>query len=324
MKEYLEISIISCIIGFLLDCAVGDPAWIYHPIRIIGNLINLLEKVIRPAFPATKGGERAAGFFLVLLVCVITFFAALRISTLNIGFYAKIAVNSVICCFMLAAKSLMSESMKVCERLKNNDIEGARKAVSMIVGRDTAVLDETGITKAAVETVAENFSDGVIAPMFYMMFFGSAAGVLYKAVNTMDSMIGYKNDKYINFGFFAAKLDDVLNFIPSRLSALLLIITAPLCGQSAKNAFKIWRRDRRNHASPNSAQTEAACAGAMGVKLAGNAYYFGKLYEKPYIGDEINKISPEHIVIANKMMYSASFAGLIIFAVIAGMIFVYF
>ena len=310
------------ILGFLLDCAVGDPAWIYHPIRIIGNLINLLEKVIRPAFPATKGGERAAGFFLALLVCVITFFAALCISTLNIGFYAKIAVNSVICCFMLAAKSLMSESMKVCERLKNNDIEGARKAVSMIVGRDTAVLDETGITKAAVETVAENFSDGVIAPMLYMMFFGSAAGVLYKAVNTMDSMIGYKNDKYINFGFFAAKLDDVLNFIPSRLSALLLIITAPLCGQSAKNAFKIWRRDRRNHASPNSAQTESACAGALGIRLGGNAYYFGKLYEKPTIGDPLKPVEGEDIVRACRLMYIASALCLAVFCVAAYLIFI--
>ncbi|MBR6399966.1 MAG: cobalamin biosynthesis protein CobD [Firmicutes bacterium] len=322
MKEYLEVSVISCVIGFLLDFVIGDPAWAFHPIRLIGSLISLFEKVCRRIFPKTKAGEIFAGFLLVLSVCFITFFTALFISAAIKNIYIKIAVNSLICCFMLAARSLKQESMRVYDKLKQNDIEGARKAVSMIVGRDTAVLDERGITKAAVETVAENLSDGVIAPMLYMMFFGSAAGVLYKAINTMDSMVGYKNDKYINFGKCAARLDDIVNFIPSRLSALLLILTAPLCGQSAKNALKIFIRDGGKHASPNSARTEAACAGAMGIQLAGDAYYFGKLYKKPFIGDDINEIKPEHIAIANKMMYAAAWLGLVIFAGIGVMIWI--
>ncbi|MBQ9518710.1 MAG: cobalamin biosynthesis protein, partial [Firmicutes bacterium] len=163
MKEYFEISVISCIIGFLLDCVIGDPAWAFHPIRLIGNLISTLENLIRPRFPATKDGETSAGFITVLAVCSVTFIAALFISTAIKNFYIKSAVNSLICCFMLAAKSLKTESMKVYHRLAENDIDGARAAVSMIVGRDTAVLDEKGIIKAAVETVAENLSDGVIA-----------------------------------------------------------------------------------------------------------------------------------------------------------------
>ena len=321
MKEYLEISVLSCVIGFLLDCVIGDPLGAYHPICFIVNLISFFEKIYRRVCPKTKAGERAAGALLVLSVCLITFSAAFFISVLPVNFYIRLAVNAVICCFMLAAKSLKTESMKVYTALENDDTEAARTAVSMIVGRDTAVLDRKGIIKAAVETVAENFSDGVIAPMFYMMFFGPAAGVLYKAINTMDSMVGYKNEKYINFGFCAAKLDDIVNFIPSRLSALFLIMTAPLCGQSAGNAWKIFIRDRKNHASPNSAQTEAACAGAMGVRLAGNAYYFGKLYKKPFIGDDINEIEPRHIVIVNKMMYCAAFAGLTVFAVMGVLIY---
>ena len=206
---------------------------------------------------------------------------------------------------ILAAKCLKTESMKVYTCLKENDLVKARRAVSMIVGRDTAVLDAEGVAKAAIETVAENTSDGVIAPMLYTALGGPVLGFAYKAVNTMDSMVGYKNDKYMYFGRAAAKLDDVVNYIPSRISAGLMILSAFAGGgaYSGKRAWMIYRRDRRKHASPNSAQTESVCAGALGIRLAGNASYFGKIVEKPYIGDPVRKVSFEDIRRANDLMY---------------------
>jgi adenosylcobinamide-phosphate synthase len=199
--------------------------------------------------------------------------------------------------------------MKVYEALKTGDIEGARKAVSMIVGRDTDALDESGITKAAVETVAENFSDGVSAPMIYTAIGGPVLGMAYKAINTMDSMVGYKNNRYMWFGTAAAKLDDAVNYIPSRISALFLIAACALAGKGydAAEAMRIWKRDRLKHKSPNSAQTESACAGALGVRLAGPNYYFGKLVEKPYIGDETRPVEFEDIKRSNRLMITASF-----------------
>lgn len=208
--------------------------------------------------------------------------------------------------YLLAARSLRDESMAVCRKLEAGEIEGARYAVSMIVGRDTKPLSEAGIARAAVETVAENASDGVIAPLFYLAIGGPFLGWLYKAVNTMDSMVGYKNDRYLHFGRAAAKLDDLVNLIPSRLAALLLIVSAYLLRYDGKNAYRIWRRDRRNHKSPNSAQTESACAGALGLRLAGDAWYFGKLVTKPYIGDEIHPIEPQDIRRVNCLMYGAA------------------
>ncbi|MBQ8078735.1 MAG: cobalamin biosynthesis protein CobD, partial [Oscillospiraceae bacterium] len=179
-------------------------------------------------------------------------------------------------------------------------------AVSMIVGRDTAVLDEAGILRAAVETVAENTSDGVTAPLFYMAFGGAVGGLFYKAANTMDSMIGYRNETYAEIGRFTARLDDVLNYLPSRLTALLMIAACPCLGFDARQAWRIWRRDRRCHASPNSAQTESACAGALHLRLAGDAQYFGQVHHKPYIGDDDRPIEPEDIRRANRLMYAAS------------------
>jgi len=196
--------------------------------------------------------------------------------------------------------------MKVYYSLCSGDIEDARKQISMIVGRDTAKLDNNGITRAAVETVSENTSDGVVAPLFYMMLGGAALGCLYKAVNTMDSMVGYKNDKYINFGRAAAKTDDVLNYIPSRICALLMVISAFLLRFDGKSAFKILRRDGRKHASPNSAQTEAASAGALGIRLAGPLSYHGAVIDKQYIGDDTRPVRVDDIVSANQLMYTAS------------------
>ena len=221
---------------------------------------------------------------------------------------AGVAAEAVMTYYILAVHSLCAESMKVYDRLKAGDTEGARKAVSMIVGRDTDVLDEAGIAKAAVETVAENTSDGVIAPLLYTAAGGPVLGFFYKAVNTMDSMVGYKNDRYLYFGRTAAKLDDAVNYLPARFSAVLMIFACVLGGPafSAKNALRIYRRDRRKHASPNSAQTESVCAGALGVRLAGDASYFGVIHKKEYIGDDTRPVEPKDIPRANLLMILTS------------------
>ena len=262
-------------IGFVLDAIFGDPDFKLHPIRLIGYLI--------------------------------LFFAY------RLNYFFGIAIESVICYFMLAAKSLKQAGMSVYKPLKNGDVDGARKSVSMIVGRDTESLDDIGITKAAVETVAENTSDGVIAPLIYMAIGGGVLGCVYKAINTMDSMVGYKNDRYINFGRFAAKLDDIANYIPSRISAYLMIFASKIMGCNSRNAYRIFKRDSRNHASPNSAQTESVVAGALEIQLAGDAYYFGKLYKKPFIGDGIKPIKYDNIADSIKLMYMTSIISAVLF-----------
>lgn len=294
--------------GYLLDLLIGDPRWLYHPVCLIGNLITLLEKGIRKIFPKTEKGELFGGFLEVILVCLISLGVPCAVlSTLYRCMpLAGLVLETFWCYQLLATKSLKDESMKVYDRLKNGTIEEARYAVSMIVGRDTSELTEEGVTKAAVETVAENSSDGVIAPMLYMALGGAPLMFLYKGINTMDSMLGYKNDRYLYFGRCAAKLDDLANYIPARISGWLMVAAAFLTGMDGKNAAKIYKRDRRNHASPNSAQTEAAVAGALRVQLAGNAYYFGKLYEKPTIGDKLREVEPEDIRRANRLLYGAS------------------
>lgn len=309
----------AMIIGFLLDLCFGDPRWLPHPVRAMGWLISHLETILRKKFPKTPQGERLAGIFLttgVLLAAGTCAYGILWAAGL-IHPILSLAAECIMCYQMLAARGLRDESMKVWKALKQKDVEGARTAVSMIVGRDTAVLSEAGIIKAAVETVAENTSDGVIAPLFYMAFGGGPWAYLYKAVNTMDSMVGYKNETYLHFGRTAARLDDLLNLIPSRLSALLMIAASFLLRLDAKGAFRIYRRDRRNHKSPNSAQTEAVCAGALQVQLAGDAWYFGTLYEKPTIGDDIRPIEADDIVRANRLLYATSILAVLLFAVIA-------
>ena len=304
----------ALILGFLLDLAFGDPRWLYHPIRLIGNLIAWAEKPFRAAFPKSEKGELAAGmFFAVFVVAVSTAVPALLLALASrLSSWLVFALEVFWSFQILAAKSLKSESMKVYAALKEGDLPKARKAVSMIVGRDTQKLTEEGVAKAAVETVAENSSDGVIAPLLFLALGGPALGFFYKAVNTLDSMVGYKNDTYLYFGRFSAKLDDVLNFIPSRISGLLLVLASPLAGLSMEGAWKIFRRDRRNHASPNSAQTEAAAAGALGVQLAGDAYYFGKLYKKPTIGDPLRPVEYEDIRRVNRLMYAAVCLALVL------------
>ena len=248
----------------------------------------------------------------VLIICGGVPFAILFFAY-RLNYFFGIAIESVICYFMLAAKSLKQAGMSVYKPLKNGDVDGARKSVSMIVGRDTERLDDIGITKAAVETVAENTSDGVIAPLIYMAIGGGVLGCVYKAINTMDSMVGYKNDRYINFGRFAAKLDDIANYIPSRISAYLMIFASKIMGYNSRNAYRIFKRDSRNHASPNSAQTESVVAGALEIQLAGDAYYFGKLYKKPFIGDSIKPIKYDNIADSIKLMYMTSVISAVLF-----------
>lgn len=300
--------------AFLLDMICGDPHWLWHPVQGIGLIIKYVEAFLRRVFrinaerEADKIRKRVAGVIMVILVIAISLVPVCLILYLagRINRYVRLGVEIIICYQMLAARSLCVESMKVYYALRDGTIEDARTAVSMIVGRDTASLNEEGVTKAAVETVAENTSDGVIAPLFYMALFGVYGAFVYKAINTMDSMTGYKNDHYIYFGTCAAKLDDIVNFIPARLGALLMVAASYLTGLDGKGAWRIFKRDRYNHASPNSAQSEAVCAGALSVELAGDAYYFGKLYKKKTIGDHIRDICPEDIRRANKLMYVTS------------------
>ena len=310
----MKFHIIAFFSGFILDLILGDPYCLFHPIRLIGSLISGLEKKLlnyRSKEAAETDRDTAKelrrGAILVILVVIITAItaAAILLGAYLIHPYLGAVIEAIMAYQILAAKCLKVESMKVYKSLETEDIEASRKAVSMIVGRDTNVLDDEGVTKAAIETVAENTSDGIIAPMIYTALGGPILGFVYKAINTMDSMLGYKNDKYLYFGRAAAKLDDFVNYIPARISAYIMILAACIGGRdySGKNAYRIYKRDNRNHASPNSAQTESACAGALGIQLAGDASYFGKIVKKPYIGDKTREVEHEDIRRVNKLMY---------------------
>ncbi len=311
----VALSTLALCVGFVLDVLLGDPQGWPHVVRGIGGLIAALEKVFYSMKNKRLGGALVVLF--VLLICT-TLPAVLLYVAWRLSPWAYFILEALLCWQLIALKSLKTESRKVYDELIKADLPAARKAVSMIVGRDTAALDEAGVTRAAVETVAENASDGVIAPLFYLALGGAVFGMFYKAVNTMDSMIGYKNERYLDFGRFAAKLDDCMNYLPSRLSALLMIIMARPCGLDRKKAYRIWKRDRRKHASPNSAQTEAVMAGALHVRLAGNAYYFGKLYEKPTIGDDLRPIEPGDILLSHRLLSAASVLMFLLALIVRG------
>ncbi len=290
--------------GFCLDLLLGDPRKIPHPVRLMGASIEKLEKLLRRLFPATPLGERLGGGVLALVLPLGSFGIAWGILFLlgRVSPWLALAGETVMCWQALCARDLWDESMAVYRELKRGDLPASRQAVGMIVGRDTGELTFQGVTKAAVETVAENASDGVAAPLFWVALGGAPLAMAYKAVNTMDSMVGYRNDRYRWFGTAAARLDDLVNWIPSRLCALLMAALAPLAGLDARGAFRIWRRDRRKHQSPNSAQTEAAMAGALGVELAGDASYFGKVHHKPTLGDPLRPVEAEDIPRAGRLM----------------------
>ena len=308
------------LLGFILDTIIGDPYKLPHPIRWIGSFISILEKLCRKIAKSNTMLMILGAILVFIVVFVSGGITLLVLKLASFNKYAYLIVSSVICYYMLAGKSLKTESMKVYKAFENNDTEGARKAVSMIVGRDTQSLTKEGIIKAAVETVAENSSDGVVAPLIYMLIFGPVGGVVYKAVNTMDSMIGYVEEKYFYIGKFAAKLDDVLNYIPARISGILVIISAFILRYDYKNAFRIFKRDRKKHASPNSAQTESAMAGALGVQLAGDATSFGVVHKKPYIGDKKREIENEDIKRANDIMYTMTIICLVVGFVIRSVV----
>lgn len=313
MKKYYRPAVMTC--GFLLDAVIGDPENFPHPVRLIGKSISGLEKRMRDPGDS-PGVQRAKGGVLALTVVLGTYGAAEGITRAARGLHPAVgfAAETVLACYCLAARNLRDASMKVEKRLAAGDTEGARQAVSMIVGRDASVLDAAGIARAAVETVAENTADGVIAPLFYMAIGGAPLAAAYKAVNTLDSMLGYKNEKYRYFGTVSARLDDAAGFLPARISGLLITAAAYLTGMDGRNAWKIFKRDRMKHASPNSAQSESAMAGALDLRLAGDAKYFGEWVHKPYIGDPIREIEPEDIRRANVLMYTASAVAAVIFA----------
>ena len=309
------IHLLALVLGFCIDLIFGDPHSIPHPVVLIGRLISATEKLVRKIFPKTVRGENVAGGVLWLLVVLISTAVPLGILYLGykISLWLGLALESIMCWQILATKSLKVESMKVYTALKAGDPAEYRRAVSMIVGRDTAALDDKAVARAAVETVAENTSDGIIAPMLYLAIGGAPLGFFYKAVNTMDSMLGYVEMPYKNIGLVPAKMDDFFNFLPARLSALLMLLAGWLEGLDRKQGWRIWRRDRRNHASPNSAQTESVCAGLLGLRLAGDAYYHGVLHKKPYIGDPVREIEYEDIPRACRLLYGTAIVSLVLF-----------
>ena len=309
-------SLYALILGFCLDLIVGDPHGMPHPVVFIGKLIDVTEKGMRKLFPKTARGENFAGAAICLGVVTVSTGIPLLILWLAYGVssWLGLALETIMCAQILATKSLRQESMKVYDALKTGDLAKAQYAVSMIVGRDTQRLDEAGVARAAVETVAENTSDGIIAPMLFLAIGGAPLGFFYKAVNTMDSMLGYVEMPYKNVGLVPAKMDDFFNYIPARLSALLMIAAGTLLGFDGKNGWKIFRRDRYNHASPNSAQTESVCAGLMDLRLAGDAWYHGVLHKKKFIGDPIREIEPEDIPKSCRLLYGTAILSLAVFA----------
>ncbi len=306
---------IEITLGFLLDLIIGDPQNPIHPIRIIGSLCKTIEKFFRKIL---KKSLKVAGLMTWILVILIVFLFNYYLLK---GAYAinnifGVVLASIMIYFCISTKALKVEGLKVVKYIIKDDIEGARKQLSYIVGRDTENLDKESILKAVVETVAENMSDGVIAPLFYAGIGGTPLAFLYKAVNTMDSMFGYKNDKYYDFGYFPAKLDDVFNYIPARLTGYFTVVIAFVLGLDYKNSFKIYNRDKNNHSSPNSAHPEAAVAGALGVRLGGANYYFGKLVEKPTIGDNLEKVDLNKVNQTNRILYGVSILGYIMTVII--------
>ena len=306
----------AIIAGFILDLIFGDPHWLPHPICLIGNLIGFIERNLRPRLEPNKGALLLGGALMVIIVLVISFVVpmAILLAAGMVSPWLAFALETLMCYQIFATKCLRDESMKVYDALHKQDLADARVKLSWIVGRDTQNLDEEEITKGAVETVAENTADGIIAPMFYMFLGGVPLAFLYKGINTMDSRVGYRNDKFLYFGRCAAKLDDLANLLPARITGLVMIGAAFVLGLDGKNAWKIFWRDRYNHLSPNSAMTESVTAGALNIQLGGDHFYFGKLVHKDTIGDDIRPVCPEDIVKTNRLLYMTAVLCLVLFS----------
>lgn len=312
--HFLLLAILPLLPALVLDICLGDPRWLYHPVRVIGAFISFSEKQIRKIIPKTSAWELAGGAILALVIPV--FFFCLTWAVLavvwKINGVAALVLEVFLCYQMLALKSLKTESDRVKKALLEDDLDSARKWLSYIVGRDTAQLSKEEIIKATVETVAENTSDGVIAPMCYMGIFGAPLVYFYKSVNTLDSMVGYLNSKYKYFGRACAKLDDICNYLPARLSGVFMVVAAFLSKLDYKNAWRIFLRDRHNHPSPNSGQTEAACAGALQIQLGGGSYYGGIYKEKQTIGDHIKTPEISDIQGAQKLLFVSSLVASVV------------
>lgn len=311
-------SLVAIIAGFILDLIFGDPHWLPHPICLIGNLIGFLEKNLRKLLAPGKTALLLGGALMVVIVLFVTFAVpyAVLAAAGEISPWLRFALETIMYYQIFATKCLRDESMKVYHALHNDDLADARVKLSWIVGRDTANLDAEEVTKGAVETVAENTADGIIAPMFYMFIGGAPLAFLYKGINTMDSMVGYKNDKFLYFGRCAAKLDDLANLIPARITGLVMILAAYFLNLNAKGAWKIFWRDRYNHLSPNSAMTESVTAGALNIQLGGDHFYFGKLVHKDTIGDNIRQVVPDDIALANNLLYMTAILSLLLFTLV--------
>ena len=308
----------AIVTGFILDLIFGDPHWLPHPICLIGNLIFFLEKHLRKLFSFSNNGLLFGGALMVVIVLILSFIVPFSI--LAAAYYVNpwlgFTVETIMCYQIFATKCLRDESMKVYYALQNKDIADARIKLSWIVGRDTKELNEEEVTKGAVETVAENTADGIIAPMLYMFLGGAPLAFLYKGINTMDSMVGYKNDKYMYFGRCAAKLDDLANLVPARITGIVMIIASYFLNLNVKGAWKVFWRDRYNHLSPNSAMTESVTAGALNIQLGGDHYYFGKLVHKDTIGDNIRPVVAEDIVATNNLLYMTAALSLLLFSLV--------
>lgn len=308
----------AIVAGFILDLIFGDPHWLPHPICLIGNMISFLDRHLRKLFGFSNNGLLFGGALMVVIVLMLSFFIPL--SVLNIAYdfnpWVGFAIETIMCYQIFATKCLRDESMKVYYALQKNDIVDARLKLSWIVGRDTKELNAEEVTKGAVETVAENTADGIIAPMLYMFLGGAPLAFLYKGINTMDSMVGYKNDKYMYFGRCAAKLDDLANLIPARITGIVMILASYFLNLNFKGAWKVFLRDRYNHLSPNSAMTESVTAGALNIQLGGDHYYFGKLVHKDTIGDNIRPVVAEDIVSTNNLLYMTAVLSLLLFSLV--------
>lgn len=311
-------TLIAIVAGFILDLIFGDHHSLPHPICLIGNFISFLERSLRKIFGFSNNGLLFGGGVLVLIVistCFALPYALLYLAEM-VNPWLAFALETLMFYQIFATKCLRDESMKVYYALQKGDLDEARLMLSWIVGRDTKNLSEAEVTKGAVETIAENTADGIIAPMFYMFLGGAPLAFLYKGINTMDSMVGYKNEKYLYFGRCAAKLDDVANFIPARITGLLMIGAAYFLNLDAQGAWKTFWRDRYNHLSPNSAMTESVAAGALNIQLGGGHFYFGKWVHKDTIGDDIRPVKAEDIVATNNLLYMTAILSLILFTLI--------